>query len=172
MFSCHLLSATCSMVLQPPLFFCSWNVTTRGGCGWIHDCSRENWADEDLSEPRRLHFGFSCWGSVYCCRSCSGKSDLDAPENPSECSRTERSRIRLSGNHYGRAGAVQFRQITGGGHVDLQAWALPANDRTIRVGLRQRALQASASSTSSLAGVPELARLADLWKCPGLLEGW
>ncbi len=46
----------------------------------------------------------------------------------------------------------------------------PANDRTIRIRLQQRALQASSSGTSAVARLAELARLARVGKCAGLIE--
>jgi hypothetical protein len=45
------------------------------------------------------------------------------------------SRIRLPGDHDGSAGTAQLGQIAGGGRADLEAWAFPANDRTIGVRL-------------------------------------
>jgi len=57
----------------------------------------------------------------------------------------------FSRDHDGSAGTAQFRQIAGGGHADLQSWALPANDWTIMVRFQQRALEAATSGTATVA---------------------
>jgi putative addiction module component (TIGR02574 family) len=45
------------------------------------------------------------------------------------------TRIRLPGDYDGGAGTAQFGQIAVSGHANPQRWALPANDRTVRVRL-------------------------------------
>ena len=46
------------------------------------------------------------------------------------------SRITLPGNHDCGAGAAEFGQIASGGDVDLEPWALPSNNRAVKVRLR------------------------------------
>jgi hypothetical protein len=55
------------------------------------------------------------------------------------------------GDYDGRAGTVQLGQITTGGHLDGQDGAFTANDWTIVVGLKQRALEAPSSGASAVA---------------------
>ena len=61
-------------------------------------------------------------------------ADFVRNERPSNCSCTELHKS-ASGNHYRCARASKLRQIAVGRHSDLQAWPLPANNRTIKVGL-------------------------------------
>src|SRR5262249_42938750 len=85
-------------------------------------------------------------------------------------SRCSSSTIRLPGDHDGSAGTAHLRQIAGGGHSNPEAAALFANHRTIVVGLHQCALQTPSPRTPAMAGIPELAGLARLWKYASLLK--
>src|SRR6476620_10010128 len=76
----------------------------------------------------------------------------------------------VSGHHYRSARTGELGQITVSRHLDRQRGALSPDDRAINVRLQECALQAPPSSTSTTAGIPELARLAGSRKCPRLLE--
>src|ERR1700730_6003692 len=80
------------------------------------------------------------------------------------------SRLRLSGNHDGGAGAAEFGQIAICGHADVEPWALPPNDRTIKIRLPQRPLQEPSSCASSMTCISKLARPARFWTCVDLLK--
>src|SRR5690349_8975619 len=56
--------------------------------------------------------------------------------------------------------AADFGQITICGHAESEAWPLASNDGTIKIWLLERALQATASSASSMARRAELTGLA------------
>ena len=56
------------------------------------------------------------------------------------------------------------------GHLDRQRGALPPDNRAINIRFQESALQSPPSGTSPMAGIPKLARLAGLRKCPRLLE--
>src|ERR1700756_1217736 len=76
----------------------------------------------------------------------------------------------VAGNYDGCAGTAELGKIAIRSHADLEAGALAPNDRTVKIRLQERTLQASSSGASTVTRISELARQACLRKGASLLE--
>ena|SRR5207253_8883697 len=69
-------------------------------------------------------------------------------------------------NYDSGAGAADFGKVARDSHSDVETGMLAANDRAIDIWLVQRALQSTASCTSTVASLTKLARLTSWWQHP------
>src|SRR5262249_7545268 len=80
------------------------------------------------------------------------------------------SRLRVAGNYDGGAGAAEFRQIAICGHAYGEARTFAANDRTIKVRLRESRLQTASAGAARMAGIAKFAGADSCGKRAGLFK--